>query len=336
MLIRDRFVNDHTKNNPKQSKIIRSPKPNSKIPYLLKGLMRCECCNSILSPTYTTKKSGVVYRYYKPNKLMKHAVNSETNKECQLASVPAEQIENIVLNQIYGILRDPSMVNKMIEYVKDTSVGDINITEQEVINCLKNIEVVWDELFPREKIKMVRTLIKEIIVSRTNVKITFNELGFVQLISEAGDGKTVNAITDGGVTTGDAFSVNIPIELNYRSGRSIITAPDGRDIILKNTQSKKTISKNWVDSSLLNNLIQAEDWKKELSNNPSMNINTIAKREHKENSYICRVLDLIFLAPDIKKSILDGKTPTGLSFKDTRTVVGLDWKGQRRKLRIEN
>jgi DNA invertase Pin-like site-specific DNA recombinase len=75
------IVNDHhTGNTLKLSKVIHSPKPNSKIPYLLRGIMKCSCCNSILTPTYTTKKNGVVYRYYKPNKLIKHTINAETRK----------------------------------------------------------------------------------------------------------------------------------------------------------------------------------------------------------------------------------------------------------------
>ena len=39
---------------------------------------------------------------------------------------------------------------------------------------LKNIEVVWDELFPKEQVKIVRTIIKQIFISENNLKIIFN------------------------------------------------------------------------------------------------------------------------------------------------------------------
>ncbi|NLE04879.1 MAG: recombinase family protein, partial [Crenarchaeota archaeon] len=99
-------------------KFIYVPKKDTNIPYLLKGLMKCECCNSTLTPTYTTKKSGQVYRYYKPNKAIKHSIKTETGKECQLSSIKADDIENIILNQIYGIIRTPTIVSKIIDKVK--------------------------------------------------------------------------------------------------------------------------------------------------------------------------------------------------------------------------
>jgi hypothetical protein len=368
-------INDHTKTKENRLlKTIHSPKINGKVPYLLKGLMRCSCCNSILTPTYSAKKNGIVYRYYKSNKLMKRAINNETNKECELTAIPAEQIENIVLNQIYGILRTPAMVNKIIDSLKQkqeqmkkdmstimanaeinqqfesprlsqslqTIQSVLDITEKDVINNLKNINVIWNELFPREQIGIVRTLLKEIIVSRTNVKMIFYELGFGQLICEAGCNisKKTNANIDFNLdpnfNQNNTFEINVPISLSYKSGRSFITDPDGRELIIKNSNYKKTAYRNYVDNAVQRELIQAEEWKKELNNKPHININAIAKRERKQNSYVCRILDLVFLAPDIKKLILEGNAPIGLSLKEISGVINKEWKEQRKLLRIES
>ena len=86
------------------------PKKDSKMPYLLRGLMKCSCCNSILTPVFTTKKkSGLVYRYYRSNKAIKRSAC------CGVGNIPADNIENIILNQIYSILRSPTIVSGIID-----------------------------------------------------------------------------------------------------------------------------------------------------------------------------------------------------------------------------
>jgi DNA invertase Pin-like site-specific DNA recombinase len=381
--------NNNSNNSLKETKTIHTPKLDSKVPYLLKGLMRCECCNSILTPTYTTKKNGVVYRYYKPSKLMKHVKinnaddngnsnygnsnsnygngngnygngnsnysngnsncgnsNYSNNRECQLTSIPAEQIENIVLNQIYRIIRTPTMIQKIIDDVMEkqkqinkeqTDDNVINLSEQDIINHLKNIESVWDELFPREQMEIVNILIKGIIVSRTNIKIIFNNNGFIQLLREAsGINPMFNNVSNSSDIISELTIVNIPIDLTHKTGRSFIATPDGGAIVIENTNSKRIAHSNYVDNAVLKELIQAEEWKEELNNNPNININTIAKRECKQNSYICRILDLVFLAPDIKKAILTNNAPVGLSLKEISKIINKSWDEQRRLLKVES
>jgi general stress protein CsbA len=111
--------------------------------------------------------------------------------------------------------------------------------------------------------------------------------------------------------------------------------PDGKDIIIENTDSKRITHNNYVDNAVIKALIQAEEWKEELNNNPNMNINGIAKRENKQNSYISRILNLVFLAPDIKKSILTNNSPVGLSLKDLYGIGNrMEWEEQRRSLKF--
>ncbi|MDR2407147.1 MAG: hypothetical protein LBE13_03415, partial [Bacteroidales bacterium] len=124
-------------------------------------------------------------------------------------------------------------------------------------------------------------------------------------------------------------------DLTHKSGRSFITMPDGKDIIIENTDSKRITHNNYVDNAVIKALIQAEEWKEELNNNPNMNINGIAKRENKQNSYISRILNLVFLAPDIKKSILTNNSPVGLSLKDLYGIGNrMEWEEQRRSLKF--
>lgn len=145
---------------------------------------------------YNQKKSGLVYRYYRSNKSIKRS------SCCSIGNIPADNIENIILNQIYYILRSPTIVSGIIDRLKGNSldyfncnnsnpinssiVSSLNLKESDIIKYLKNIEVVWDELFPKEQIKIVRTIIKQIFVSEDNVKIIFNNNGILKLLADAG------------------------------------------------------------------------------------------------------------------------------------------------------
>lgn len=318
-------------------KTIYAPKKDTNIPYLLKGIMKCECCNSVLTPTFTTKKSGLVYRYYKANKAIKHSINIETGKECQLPSIKAEDIEKIILNQIYGIIRTPTIVSKIIDRV-NLKNKQINITEQDIINHLKNIEAVWDELFPIQQVEIIQMLIKEIIVSRTNIKIVFNNCGFLKLVAEATGQEITKEINAAENNSDFKVEVNIPVDFKYKAGRSFITTPSGKEVIIKNTRARKTTSTNYNDNALLHALVKAEDWKRELIQAGNFNgdkqIETIAKREGKNNSYICRILSLTYLAPSIKKAILTGNVPLGLSLKDIYPNTDLLWADQKENIKF--
>ena len=72
----------------------------------------------------------------------------------------------------------------------------------------------------------------------------------------------------------------------------------------------------------------------ELTRKKDINISTIASRENKEISYICKILNLVFLAPDIKKAILTNNTKLGLTLLDLYDCKNLDWASQRRKLGV--
>lgn len=358
-------LNDSTPNDS-YNNITRKyrPKKDSKMPYLLRGLMRCECCDSVFTPVFTTKKkSGIVYRYYRTNKAIKHSTN------CKVGNVPAEQIENIVLNQVYGILGSPSVVSKVIEKIDSCSGESFNIPESEIIKYLQNIQIVWNELFPKEQMGIVKNIIKKIIVSDCNVKIIFNTDGIFDLLIDAGlvnnDNNSSNSNlsnnnlynsnssikNNSSINTNSTLNIvknkssndlednlnkdllcetNIPVDFRYRAGRSFITTPAGKDISIVNADTRRVSTQNSNDTAVVIAILRAEAWKTEIEKN-KINVSGIAKRENKTIPYISRVLNLVFLAPDIKKAILVGSAPLGLTLLDLYGCVDLDWSEQRKR-----
>jgi len=335
----------------------RIPKKESRVPYLLRGLMKCDCCNSTFTPLYTVKKkSGIVYRYYKTNKSMKHS------SDCKLGNIPAEQIERIILNQVYSILKSPSVVSDIIDKIKaeDTNLLliDINtnkpivIDDSKIISYLNNIEAVWDELFPKEQMEILRILIKEIIISESNVKITFKSNGILKLLADAGEldimfvnnilASNQEQLQENSNNTNNfnciqEHEINIPVDFKKKAGRSFISIPMGQGVEYVNAEVRKASIHNNRDNALVVALIKAENWLREMTrsnDNYALSVGCIASREEKNPSYIVRVLNLVFLAPDIKKAILSGYAPLGLTLTDLYNCADIEWEEQRKRLGI--
>jgi len=66
------------------------------------------------------------------------------NDSCKVGRISAVEAENLVTNQILDLLKKPEFIVNTISQ----SAG--KISESVVINSFKQIEKVWDELFPIE------------------------------------------------------------------------------------------------------------------------------------------------------------------------------------------
>ena len=58
-------------------------------------------------------------------------------------------------------------------------------------------------------------------------------------------------------------------------------------------------------------------------------VTDLAKQENVTDAYVCRLLPLTCLAPDIVEAILDGRQPKGLRLADVLGNGPLDWNAQR-------
>jgi site-specific DNA recombinase len=80
---------------------------------LLKGIIRCVPCDSAMTPTHTTRGESRRYRYYvccSAQKLGWHT--------CASKSVPAVQIEELVVRQIKAIGGDPRLLAEILEQAR--------------------------------------------------------------------------------------------------------------------------------------------------------------------------------------------------------------------------
>jgi site-specific DNA recombinase len=89
-----------------------------------------------------------------------------------------------------------------------------------------------------------------------------------------------------------------------------------------------------VDRALLKTVVLAHKWFNDLISGRAPNKAEIASQEGVDHSYVSRVMNLAFLAPDITESIIAGRQPADLSVeKLTKQVdLPLDWAQQRKLL----
>ena len=64
-------------------------------------------------------------------------------------------------------------------------------------------------------------------------------------------------------------------------------------------------------------------------------IGELATAEKVNDSYVCRILRLTLLAPDVVEAILDGRQPKVLQLKDLMGGISTDWSEQRRSFGIQ-
>jgi site-specific DNA recombinase len=80
---------------------------------LLKGVLHCAACNCAMSPTHSTKNGNRRYRYYLCTAAQKRGWDT-----CPSKSIPAGQIERLIVDQIKSICRDPTMLDEQISQVR--------------------------------------------------------------------------------------------------------------------------------------------------------------------------------------------------------------------------
>jgi site-specific DNA recombinase len=79
---------------------------------ILKGILRCSACDCSMTPAHATKNGGKRYRYYNCLNAQKRGWDA-----CPTKSVPAQEIENFVVEQIRGIGNDPALIRETVRQV---------------------------------------------------------------------------------------------------------------------------------------------------------------------------------------------------------------------------
>lgn len=118
---------------------------------------------------------------------------------------------------------------------------------------------------------------------------------------------------------GSTITVFVPMAWRRRGGRKVIVAPSGCVDWAPPTK---------IDRALVKALARAHRWQRLLESGEYGTLAELADAERISRSYVCRVLRLTLLAPDIVERILDGRPTAALA--KLLTPFPVEWKEQSR------
>jgi len=118
----------------------------------------------------------------------------------------------------------------------------------------------------------------------------------------------------------DTVTIRIPVRLTRRGGRKYVIAPEG---------AAPVAAKPARDETIVRALVKAHRWRRRIESGEAKSITDLAAQEGVTLAYVCRLLPLTCLAPDIVAAILDGRQPKGLALADLLRDVPLAWEDQR-------
>ncbi|MBF0185847.1 MAG: recombinase family protein [Magnetococcales bacterium] len=153
----------------------RSASTRMQTPAVLRGIIRCGHCDRAMKPTFS-RKNGREYRYYTCQSADKNGANA-----CAVKTVPAGAVERAVFEKVQGILRTPEMMVRTFQAMDE---GDTKTPESKVMESLRNLGSVWEELFPGEQARLLQLLVDKVDVSLQEVAVHFKSGGLQSLMAE--------------------------------------------------------------------------------------------------------------------------------------------------------
>jgi hypothetical protein len=118
----------------------------------------------------------------------------------------------------------------------------------------------------------------------------------------------------------DTMTIRIPMRLQRRGGRKLIVTPEG---VTPATPKPRR------DDTLIKALVRAHRWRRRIESGQAKSITDLAEQEGVTDAYVCRLLPLTCLAPDIVETLLDGRQPKRLRLAEMLGNGPLHWGEQR-------
>jgi hypothetical protein len=118
--------------------------------------------------------------------------------------------------------------------------------------------------------------------------------------------------------------ISLPVSFLQRGGRKQIVVPPGT----ADWQPRASRCEN----SLINALAKAHLWRRLIETGKYTSAAELSRAEAINESYLCRILRLTLLAPDIVEAILDGRQPRTLELQSLLKPLPPDWGAQRKRL----
>jgi hypothetical protein len=120
---------------------------------------------------------------------------------------------------------------------------------------------------------------------------------------------------------GETLSVHIPLQLRKRGGRKLMVVPEGA--------AAWAAQRTHLDNAMVKAIARAYRWRRLLESGEYASITELAAAEKISQSYVCRVLRLTLLSPDVVEAILDGRHTAEITLATMMEPFLVGWQEQR-------
>jgi site-specific DNA recombinase len=277
-------------------------------PSLLVGLLQDSDGNRF-TPSHTSK-NGKRYRYY-----VCQGTSDGGKAASKPARLPAHDIERMVVLELRSFLQSGKDIMDEITRLDDSSLN----TQQIMEGAAKQFEKLssGSSVVVQEFISKV---VRRVVVNSDQIEIEVNQRAlFVALAprthSSSPQPETPQALRD-------VIRLEVGARLKRCGGEMRVVFPPDHP----------GHSPSHPVSSLLKAVARGRTWRDWILAGEVAGRRAIAKKIGLDERYVRRVLECAFLAPDIVKSILDGRQPSNLTFAKLTHGLPLSWVAQRKCL----
>lgn len=283
----------------------RGNRQRSAVPGFLKGVVRCGHCGSAMTMAYTTKPGGPTYRYYRCV-----AVTKGKGVDCPLTQVPAGDLEAEVLKHLRRAFRAPAVLTAVSTHAK--RAGDehgLHVDHGAVLEAMRSLEEVWDELFPGEQERVVEQLVDRLVVGLDHSNLHMRLHGIAGVASELRGLSGVDVQADGSVAV-----VRLDAVARRRCGRTRIVTPK--------PQEREPAAES---DALVIALARAFRWQEQIESGSVPSVTALADQEGVDEAFVRRQLRMTLHPPRIVEDLANGGNAKGSIMEAVKHVPTGEW-----------
>jgi site-specific DNA recombinase len=293
----------------------------TKLIHPLKGFVQC-IEGFALTPTYTNKsckrangtKERLRYRYYVSQQAIRRGYEG-----LAIRTLNAELLEESVKQILVGGL---PLLGRLI-------VGE-QWSEDQIQARLKiGAESIGKVSSAHDFGRVMELLSPKVVVSKDSIQVHVFPEGLLRLLQSplSGGGEVSTALTVEMVMRDGCAILSSKVSLERSRGHTrIFDGETGEAVSVARTEPK---------ASLIQALTQGEFWRMKLMENPDAGLTEVVKPYGLKPEYVRRLLNFAYLAPDIKRAIMQGEQPTMMRLQDVLEMREMAWERQREILGFE-
>jgi DNA invertase Pin-like site-specific DNA recombinase len=249
-------------------------------------------------------KAGKRYRYY----IERGPVAAELAKHRpRRRRIPAQEIENLVVDGVSRLLRSS---RQLVEATRLDRISSAALTTLREAAASLADDISAE---PARAHRLVRSIVDRVTIAEDQIRIAIPRTALTTAVAGTG---AASSNPDGDHT------LIIPAKLRSRG-------VELRFILHADEKARQPSP----DPSLIRAVLRGHDWFRRMMAPERPTMTEIATADGVSHHYVRRLLNLAFLAPEVVKTILDGRQPADLTAERiSRAELPLDWHGQKRAL----